>query len=629
MADPAAIVAQPSLQVALRAVQAGQWQAAEDAARSSGPLAFDLVEWHRLRAGQGSFAAYADFATRRADWPGMELLRRKGEAHLDGASAQQILAYFSQHAASTGQGALALIRAQVALGRQAQAAQSAARAWRSLSLTSEDQENFLARYGDWISADHGGRMQAMLDRGDLTQARRMLDLVSPGTRAVAQARIALQSRADGVDALIAAVPEHMMGSYGLALDRTTWRWRESYEDGAADLLLEWSVSAEKLGDPALWADVRKRMARWDLRHDNPRRAYKLAAQHRMAAQGADYAELEWLAGFSALKLGAAPQALAHFDAVAAAVSTPISSARAAYWRGRALEAMGRMADAKAAWAQGAQYQTAYYGLLSAERLGLPLDPMITQPEPLRDWRAGSFTSDSVFQAALLLNAAGDRGLAERFLLHLEETLPADQISGLVDLALEWEDAHVALRLAKRAAENGDVLIAGYFPIPRFDLRNLGVPEELTLAIARRESEFDPVVSSHVGAQGLMQLMPGTAKMMASKLGVSYEPTKLGDPAYNARLGAAYLNGLREDFSNSPVLVAAGYNAGPGRSRRWMEEQGDPRSPTVDVIDWVELIPFDETRNYVMRVAESLPIYRARLGGATIRFTDELRGVEQP
>lgn len=625
LAAPARADDAQALGLALRAAAARDWAGAEAQARQAGPLAFDLLEWQRLRAGEGAFDDYADFAARRADWPGMDLLRRKGEGKLAEARPEAVVAYFSGTAPQTGEGALALIAALQARGETARAAHVAETAWRSLTLSAADQAAFLDRHPDLVAPHHGGRMQELLDRGALDQARAMLDLVSPGTRAVAAARIALQSRAEGVDALIEAVPERMQGSSGLARDRAQWRWRNDLEEDAAALVLERSASAETLGDPALWAGLRANLARFFLREGDARTAYKIAARHRLR-DGADFADLEWLAGYAALKLGDAPAALEHFESFSAAVQSPISAARGAYWRGRALEGLGDSGAAQAAFLDGARFQTSFYGLLSAERAGVPLDPAFAAPPPLPDWRGAAFTGQSVFQAALLLHAAGEQELARRFLLHLEESLPADQIAPLARLALDWADAYLALSLAKRAANAGIVLTEAYYPLPDLTTHDLGAPEELVLSIARRESEFDPTVISPVGARGLMQLMPGTAEMMAAKTGLPYDlPRLTRDPTYNAQLGGAYLATLREEFGASPVLVAVGYNAGPGRARRWIEERGDPRRASVDLVDWIEMIPFTETRNYVMRVAESLPVYRARLGLAPVGFTDELRG----
>jgi soluble lytic murein transglycosylase len=190
-----------------------------------------------------------------------------------------------------------------------------------------------------------------------------------------------------------------------------------------------------------------------------------------------------------------------------------------------------------------------------------------------------------------------------------------------------DEAHIALRVAKRAARGGVVLPAAYFPLTPLMERDLPVDRDLALAIARRESEFDPVVVSPAGARGLMQLMPGTARDVSRRLDISYDRDGLtDDPAYNVTLGAAYLAGLIDMFGPAPVLVSVGYNAGPGRALDWMEERGDPRQPGVDLVDWIEMIPFRETRNYVMRVTESVMVYRARLGGASgpVRFLDYLR-----
>lgn len=625
---PAALrAATGALADALAAAQAGKWDEAENLARRVGPLGFDIIEWQRLRAGEGDFADYRDFATRRADWPGMPYLREKGEGTLDGIPPQRVIAYFKLGPPQTGTGALALVAAHLALGQKTEAAKVAETAWRNLTMTGDEQSKFLSDYPSLVAPHHGGRMQAMLDRGHLNDARRMLDLVTPGTKAVARARIALQARENGVDDLVAAVPDYMVKrSAGLARDRAWWRWRAGLEDGAAELILERSGSARDLEDPELWADLRAAQARWDLRNGNTERAYKLANSHHLEPGGADYADLEWVAGFAALKLGDAATAQTHFHNLEKAVDGPISSARAFYWQGRALELMGKSDEAKAAWTNGAILQDAYYGLLSAERLGKPLPPDFAKGPELPSWHDYKFRHSTVFQAAQLLYEAGDKQLGARFMLHLEESLGPGNFGALTKFAEEQNDDYLALILGKRAALKGEIIAQALWPIPGLTRHDLGVPEELVLAVARRESQFDIAVGSHVGAQGLMQLMPGTAKMMAKKTGLPYDYDRLTqDATYNLKLGGAYLAELRDEFGASSVLVSTGYNAGPGRPRRWIEELGDPRIGTVDVVDWVEMIPFTETRNYAMRVAEAIPPYRARLGKPEVKFTDILRG----
>ncbi len=632
-ADEAHRISTYALKRALTLAGRQDWVFAQAEAKAAGPVAESIIEWTRLRTGTGSFADYQAFAASHSDWPGMDLLRRRAEETLTEAPAAQISGWFATASPQTGQGALTLIAALLAQGRDAQAQHVAQTAWRGMKLTQAEETALLARYGDLVAALHGQRAQTMLDRGETAQAQRLLPLLSPGERALTAARIAMQRRTGGVDRLINEIPEDQRGAAGLDRDRAVWRWRNSMEDGAAQIVLDRSTDAQTLGDPEIWATVRGQLARFYLRKGDARLAYKLAARHRMQPGGADWADLEWLAGYAALKLGDAPVALDHFSRLADHVGAPISVARAQYWRGRALEIIGQIGPANDAFRAGARWQTAYYGLLSAERLGLPLDPAFSQTPALPDWNGAAFTYSGVFEAAQALHDAGANDLARRFLLHLQERQPADQIAPMAALAESWDDAYLALSLAKRAANGGEVLVSAYYPLPALTADDLGVPEELALSIARRESEFDHTVVSSAGARGLMQLMPGTAQLMAPVIGEAYDAARLtSDPTYNARLGGAYLAQLRAEFGTSPVLVAAGYNAGPGRSRRWIAEQGDPRLPDVDVVDWVEMIPFTETSNYVMRVAESLPLYRARLGQPNqgpIQFTQELRGSPPP
>jgi soluble lytic murein transglycosylase len=212
---------------------------------------------------------------------------------------------------------------------------------------------------------------------------------------------------------------------------------------------------------------------------------------------------------------------------------------------------------------------------------------------------------------------------------MTETLPADEIGSLGTFLLEHNEPHLAVMVGKQAARRGIVVPHAYFPVAALGVSENPVADELALAIARRESEFDPVVTSGAGARGLMQLMPATAKAVAEYLEIPYSRERLtSEPAYNARLGTAYLDELLEIFDGNIVMVSAGYNAGPGRPLRWMRTRGDPRRGQIDIVDWIEHIPFDETRNYVMRVAESLPVYRARIRGEVepIRFSEELIGM---
>jgi soluble lytic murein transglycosylase len=621
--------ASADLRAALRAAAAGDWEKARAEARGQGQVAADIVEWHRLRAGNGTWEDYRDFLARRPDWPGLALLAQEGERAIPpGADPAAVIAYFSNRAPETGAGLLRLAAAYAAQGMQGDAEASLIRGWRTLLLRAEDQAALLAAHGDLLRPHHEARLDMLLWRGAERNARAMLPLVGEGWRKLALARIGLREQADGVDALIAAVPQALRDDPGLAFERFQWRARKGRNAEAVELALERSASAGSLGRPEAWASWRLTLARWALREGRARDAYRLAARHHMT-EGPDYAELEWFAGYVALSaLGDPATALRHFRAFRVTVETPISLGRAGYWEGRALEAMGDAEGARAAYEFGGEHQTSFYGLLAAEKAGLPMDMSLASGgREFPDWRGAAFVRSSVFEAAQLIRAAGDRLLFTRFLLHLAEPFDTTAYGQLSDWALSVGEHYTAVALAKQAAQRNIILPRAYFPVTGLAETDFGVPPELVLAIARRESEFNPEVVSSAGARGLMQVMPGTAEAMARTLGLEFAPERLtSDPAYNARLGAAYLRELIGRFGPNPVLVAAAYNAGPSRAARWIEERGDPRSAGTDVIDWIESIPFTETRTYVMRVAESLPIYRARLSGRTepIRFSEELR-----
>lgn len=618
-----------ALRVALAAAEARDWPQAVAAAAAAGAVGRDVIEWLRLREGEGDLAAAAAFLARRPDWPGLPLLRAKAEATIGaGADPAAVVAFFAAAPPATGAGALALVAALDALGERERAAAAAVRAWRTLPFAADAEAALLAGHGGTLAPHHAARLDHLLWEGREEEARRMLARVDEGWRRLAEARLALRARAAGVDARVAAVPAARADDPGLAYERFVWRMRAERYGPAAELILERSATAAALGDPARWGARRALLARRELRTGDAGRAYRIAARHHIGGGGAEVAELEFVAGFIALRqLGDPARALAHFRALRAAVATPISLSRALYWEGRAHEAQGDGAAAAAAWREAARHQTAYYGQLAAERAGIAMDPALAAPGRQGDWRQASFRALPLFEAVQLLRAAGDAALSRRFLLHLAEGLDAQGLADLADYALTQGEANWAVLVAKQAAGRGIILPAAYFPVVDLGAADPAVAPELALAIARRESEFDPAAVSPAGARGLMQVMPATAERMARGLGLSYAPERLtAEPAYNARLGIAYLAELRAEFGANPALLAAAYNAGPARPRAWLAEIGDPRAAGVDPVDWVEMVPFAETRTYIMRVVESLPVYRARLAGrpAPLRPTAELK-----
>jgi soluble lytic murein transglycosylase len=365
-----------------------------------------------------------------------------------------------------------------------------------------------------------------------------------------------------------------------------------------------------------------------MRKDAAKSAYKVASSHHLT-DPADMGDLEFLSGFIALrKLNDPALALQHFERLAGA-TTPISQARAQYWLGRAYQASGDKANARSAYDKAAKYQTSYYGMLAAEKLGLTLDAsLLSNAPPPGTWKGARYAKSSVLEAAVRMAAAGNEQLSARFMLHLGESLSDDELGTLAALALNLGQYRSSVLIAKAATERGLIFPGAYFPVPEMIPEILPVSRALALSIARRESEFDPEARSPAGALGLMQILPTTAAKVAKDQGIQFSEAKLAsDPIYNATLGAAYLKELLDRFGPSVALIASGYNAGPGRPRNWIDAFGDPRLAGTDVVDWVEMIPFTETRTYVMRVVEGVVIYRAKLRGTAgpVNVTDELTG----
>jgi len=611
---------------AFEAMRAGDWTNARTIASDVSPIAYDLIEWHRLRAGKGTAEEAMLFLDLNPDWPGLEWLRKKSEPAMLDASNADILLFFKDDLPQTAQGALAHARALSAKGSVSSAEAGLVLAWQSMAIGPVTHERMLKEHGDLLKGHHNARLDMVLWNGWDSNTSRMLSLVDEDQQKLARARMGLRGRVKGIDALVASVPAALQNDPGLNYERFVWRSRKGLVEEAVDLALEASKSAKSLGEPEEWANRRRSLARQMMRNKDYKRAYALASQHHLS-EGSSFADLEWLSGYISLRfLNDAKTALTHFKAHQGAVVTPISRGRAGYWIGRAHEALGNSAEAKASYANGAEYQSSFYGLLAAERAGLPFDNSLAGAVAPPDWRSASFMGSSVFQAAVLALQAGDLTLSERFFTHLTESLSPLEAAQLGQVAIDLNEPHIAVMIGKRAASAGVTIPAPYYAIHDMAKSQHPISTEFALAIARRESEFDPVVVSGAGARGLMQVMPATAKNVAGELGIDYAKEKLtSDWRYNAQLGTTYLARLNKQFGGNPVMMAAGYNAGPGRPVRWMELYGDPRDGSVDIVDWIEHIPFRETRNYAMRVTESLPIYRARLGNAPLPkpFSKEL------
>jgi soluble lytic murein transglycosylase len=588
--------------------------AAQAARRASDPVVAELAAWRRIADGQGSFAEGALHLQRRPEWPRSVQVRRATERAMGGGlAADQVLAFFRGRAPLTATGAMALADAQARGGDRAAAQATLVTAWTTLDMTQAERETFEARHRAVAHGYAAQRLDAMLWRGAEAQARALFPLVDSGWRTLAEARIALRNRVDGVNARINAVPEALKNDPGLAYERFVWRSRSELYPDAEQLLLQRTGSAEALGRPEEWAGRRAMLARRAFREGRVVEAYRTASQHHLTA-GTDFADLEWLSGWIALRgMNDPNRAAGHFLRQYNDVATPISKGRGAYWLGRAYEAAGDATRSAQWYREGANHPTSFYGQLAAEKAGVSI-----QSEPRdsarADWRRASWAGSDTVRAIQLLQRAGRDADVRSFLSAKAGALgTASDYAALAALAMDIGRPDGAVVVSKTAARDLAHSMEYYYPIIDVVQRRGPVEPAFALAIARQESEMNPAAVSPAGARGLMQLMPGTAQQVSRQLGVPYRLEGLtADPEYNVRLGQTYLAEMLARFGGANILAAAAYNAGPHRVDEWLGRLGDPRR-TVDPIDWIEHIPFNETRNYVHRVLEGLHVYRARLG----------------
>lgn len=577
-----------------------------------------ILDWAIALSGEPAVpsAEIAAAAASLSGWPGAAALRANSERALarENPAPRTVVDAFGQTRPETRQGVVSLARAHVALGDEEAARAVLSPFWRTRKLEAGHELAILGEFGDLIpAADHRMRMERMLHHDRIRSAERVA--ARAGGEALTRAWAAvIRGENDAAD-LLAAVPEdERTAGYHFAKARYLRRAEKFSE--AAEVILDAPRKAAALADRDAWWIERRVLSRELLDIGEPRTAYRVAAGHAAESAG-PIADAEFHAGWYALRELDEPETAArHFARITEVAKGPISLARAHYWLGRAAEA-GGPGEAKTHFSRAAAHGTAFYGQLAAARLGRT-ELSVDYPEPGAEHRQRLGARELV-RAIRRLEAAGHERRADLVYLHLAGELgSAGELALLAVMAEERGDHTLALRIGKTAAARGLGIGALAHPVGVIPAgaEIAGAGEALAYAVARQESEFNVSAVSHAGARGLLQLMPGTARDMAAHSGLPYAPQRLtSDAAYNAALGAMYLEHQLDRFDGSYVMAFAGYNAGPSRAVDWAGRYGDPRGTDVDtVVDWIERIPFTETRNYVQRVMENYQVYRMRLSG---------------
>lgn len=614
-------------------------------ARIEDAAARKLIDWYRLRKGFGDPSEYQAFLENNPAWGDRSTLTQKLEEALftQGGSSGAIKSYFSRRTPQNGVGLAALASAHLAEGNTDEARRLAARTWRDTILPAALEPGFLARFGALLTAaDHKWRLDKLLiedirwksakeQRAQVV--RRLIPLLPAAEQKKAKARLAVFLDSKGARKSIETLPADRTPDWGLVFHRVQALRRADKIDEAAKLLLSAPTEEALTVAPDEWWVERRTNAYAALRKGNPKLAYALVREAGPLSAN-PLKDQAFMAGWLALRYLKDPKtAKRHFEVMNKAADGPLSRAKARYWLGRAEEALGNKPAADEFYRQALADPDTFHALLARQklepgRLAISMSP----PQLPTAAQIKRFVNLDAAKAVMIAKSAGlDASILRTLLVqirlyHLKDEADMAMVAHLAETV---GDTQSAVRAAKAAIARGHNLYYYAYPVHPFPAyKPLRKPPEtaMLLGLARQETEFNTLIVSGAGAKGLLQVMTVTAKHVCRDYKIKCDIGKLtSDPSYNTMLASAYVGDRMDEFSGSYVLTLAGYNAGPGRARQWIKEFGDPRDPKVDPIDWIERIPFQETREYVGKVLANIQIYRARLGEgqAALRLEEDL------
>ncbi len=598
-----------------------------------------LVRW-KLATNGNAGMGFSDLLKAMEEfkgWPDADNIADQAEITITYSSltSEERIAWLLARGPKTGEGVLALADAYHSQGKTDLMLSTIRDAWRSRGMSDGAVRTIQSQYGGELTAeDHFGRADMFLWRGDTKSAQALLPKLSAGRKKLIEARIGLMKTVKKIDPLMNAVPAEYSEDPGLMFDRARYAERKGKQaDELSYMLRIKGEAAPVVGREAIW-DEKQSVMRRMIRERDYATAYQLAAGHGLVS-GDAFRDAEWMAGWIALeKLNDPVKAEQHFRVFSAGVATPISVSRAQYWLGEALTKQQRIPEAQLAYEAASKFPYVFYGQLGAEKVRQQLPEAMklsfALPAQPTDEERAAFARQPAVRAAILLAETGRLASFERFSFALDDMMvTAAEHQMLFDIGAGYLEMRAAVRGAKAGLGRGLVAPDAVFPILSLPTspRTGAAEPALVLALSRQESEFNPRAISGANARGLMQMVPRYAQAEARMVGLPFRQSWLtDDPTYNLRLGRGFLDDLVDEFNGSYILAAAAYNAGPSRARAWIRDFGDPRGGGVDPVDWIESIPFAETRNYVQRVLENTQVYRHRLAGAPvdIQLSDDLK-----
>lgn len=558
-----------------------------------------------------NYETISNFIDKHPDFPAMNRLREEAEKAMPSSiSDKEALAWFSKNPPQTTFGMKTYASALAGAGQEAKARQEINEWWRNSALTPNDQSKGYMTFATVLDRSaHQDRLRRLVYKGQYTNARAVAEALGNGYPALVEARIALRTGKGNINALLNRVPQSLQNDEGLLFDRLVYRRKTDNNAGALEILSN-APSSDKMYNSEDWGKERGIIVRRLFEDRKYAQAYKVAANHRIV-EGPGMAANEWMAGWLALEYLKKPwDAFEHFERLYHKVETPISKSRAAYWAGLSSEFLGHPEVAQKWYQVGAKHTTTFYGQLASAKLGgverVSSSAVSSSPQ---------MKKSALADAARWLKQNGYKTEAGMFLTKMIDVAQTPQdFAAVADVADDLSMRNYAIKAAQECEKKHGMTMVGYaFPKIEKYMNDVDVEWALVHALVRQESRYDTEAVSSAGARGLMQLMPGTAKEVAKKAGLSHDQKWLtSKPAHNVALGTRYLQKLLNKYNGNYAMALAAYNAGPGRVDKWIKEIGDPRSPNVDLVNWIEMIPIYETRNYVQRVLEGVYVYRQTL-----------------
>ena len=588
----------------------------------------NLVTWLYLKqnGNQATFNDYKKFIDNNSNYPRIGRLRYMAEHKiiLENTTPKTVINWFNDIEPLSGTGKIKLGEAYLQIGEVELGTKLIKAGWTKADLSKGDVRYYRKKYRKILTT------QAHLKRADYLawdnqywDLKRMLPYLPKKEKLLYNARFILMTNSYGVDKAISDVPEELINDLGLQYNRLKWRTRRNRLDGSLEILRKFH-GEETLVYPELWWKLRENITRDLIYEKKYSLAYEVSSNHHLN-EGPEFADAEWISGWLALSfLNKNELAINHFENFYKNVGYPISLARGAFWLGLAYEKNNDLVKAKKYFTEGSKFTNTYYGQLAFNKIKLGQDFKLSPEHRLSDGYEKEFNKNKLIRHVRLLKEMDRTEFSKDILKHLA-TLDVEKGSEILAAKLSTEVGRYdyAIQISKLASYEKRFINMFNYPvidIPKKINKKQMPSQELLLAIIRQESEFDARANSHVGAQGLMQIMPGTAKLVARNLKTTYSKSLLkSDPSYNIKLGTYYFGSLLEDYDGVFPFAIGAYNAGPNRIKSWVKRYGDPNRGEINFIDWIELIRFKETRNYVQRVIENINVYKYTLNKDPIKI----------